>query len=123
MEITNTPHNFFFQIIVIVFVVCSTQALLAFIFDAVYVGWESPPEWLQIYIAIVNLLVIINSAANFFVFYLFGKKFRMLLGRVFKCGSLQRKGFIRQGWVKRSYNNSLQGHHNNETMTTQLNEH
>ena len=69
--------------IVIVFFVCGTQSLVSFILDAVFV--ESTSERLQIYTAVVNLLVIINSAINFLIFYLFGSKFRRLLRHVMIC--------------------------------------
>ncbi len=99
----HEPLVLFFQVIVIVFVLCSTQALLTFIFDAVYVNQQ--PDWLQIYFAVVNILVIFNSAVNFIVFYLFGKKFRMLSKRVMECQMqpVHHNGSVyKKGWRKRS---------------------
>ena len=69
--------------IVVVFFICGTQSLISFILDAVFV--ESTSTRLQIYTAIVNLLVIINSAVNFLIFYMFGSKFRKLLRHVIYC--------------------------------------
>ena len=92
-----------FQVIVIIFILCSTQALLAFIFDAIYVN--TSPSWVQTYFAIVNVLVILNSATNFFIFYVFGKKFRVLSKRVLQCQMHHpnnNNGTIyRWGWRKR----------------------
>ena len=42
-------------------------------------------EWIQIYTAVANLLVILNSALNFLIFYMFGSKFRKLLRHLLYC--------------------------------------
>ena len=68
--------------IVLVYFVCSTQSLLSFILDAIFVRRYI---WLEIYKAVVNILVILNSAVNFILMYLFGRKFRTLLAEVLTC--------------------------------------
>lgn len=68
--------------IVLLFFVSGTQSLIAFILDAVFVQHNVR---LQIYTAVVNLLVILNSAANFLLMYLFGSKFRKMLKDLFSC--------------------------------------
>ena len=83
--------------IVAVFLVCGSQSLAVFILDAIFV--ESYPDWLQVYTAVVNLLVIINSSLNFVVFYLFGSKFRVLLWHLVKCRT--KKAIARNRWNKR----------------------
>ena len=69
-------------VIVLVYFVCGTQSLIAFVLDAVFVKYHL---WLQIYTAIVNLLVIANSAVNFILLYAFGAKFRKMLTQIFTC--------------------------------------
>ena len=69
--------------IVVVFIICDTQALISFILDAIYV--DSHGSWVQYYTAISNLLVIFNSAVNFVIFYMFGTKFRKLLWHYIAC--------------------------------------
>ncbi|ELU09249.1 hypothetical protein CAPTEDRAFT_116396 [Capitella teleta] len=73
--------------IVVVFVLCGTQALITFILDAVYVD-AVQGSWLQTYTAIANLFIIFNSAVNFVIFYMFGSKFRRLLRGAVPCCSL-----------------------------------
>ena len=68
---------------VLVFIMCTTQSLLAFVFDAIYS--DISMKWLQIYTAVVNLIVIFNAAVNFLIFYLFGRKFRVLLKKFLHC--------------------------------------
>ena len=86
--------------IVVVFFICGTQALLAFILDAIFV---SEVKWLQIYTAVVNLLVITNSAINFILMYYFGRKFRTLLYQMLNCKSKKANGasplFSRQSYA------------------------
>ncbi|KAK2153574.1 hypothetical protein LSH36_292g02008 [Paralvinella palmiformis] len=62
---------------------CGTQSLISFILDAVFVGRDV--LWIQIYTAVVNLFVTVNSAANFLIFYVFGSKFRTLLRTMITC--------------------------------------
>lgn len=69
--------------IVIVFFICGTQSLISFILDAVYV--DKAPDWLRRYTGIANLLIVINSASNFLIFFVFGKKFRSVLRAVCHC--------------------------------------
>ena len=69
-------------VIVLVYFVCGTQSLIAFVLDAVFVKFHL---WLQIYTAVVNLLVIINSAVHFILLYAFGGKFRKMLAQLFAC--------------------------------------
>ncbi len=88
--------------IVVVFIVCCTQSLIAFILDAIFVGSSTQLTWLQIYVAITNLLVIMNSAVNFLIFYLFGRKFRMILRRMFHCQlKPHAQALSRWGWRTR----------------------
>ena len=68
--------------IVCVFFICGMQSLIAFILDAIFVRHRN---WLQDYTAIVNVLVIFNSAVNFLLMYLFGRKFRNLLMDLILC--------------------------------------
>jgi hypothetical protein len=69
-------------VIVLVFFISGTQAFSAFALDAVFVDFQ---PWLQVYTAIVNILVILNSALNFILMYVFGKKFRNMLRDTFPC--------------------------------------
>ena len=71
--------------IVLVFGISTTQSLVAFTLDAVFVTYDDSPG-LQIYIAIVNLLVMLNSAINFILMCVFGKRFRTMLKETFNCG-------------------------------------
>ena len=91
--------------VVIVFIVCSTQSLIAFVLDAIFVG--SNRRWLQVYFAVVNLLVLLNSAVNFLIFYLFGRKFRMLLGRVKRGMFCKGRLLSRSGWQNRAIQSDL----------------
>ena len=75
------------MVIVIIFFITSTQSLTIFILDAVFVTIKA--TWLQHYTGIVNLLVILNSAINFIIFYMFGSRFRLLLFRTLK-GAVKR---------------------------------
>lgn len=68
--------------IVLVYFICGTQSLIAFILDAIYVEFS---PWLQVYTAVVNLLVIFNSAVNFLLMYCFGSRFRKLLKDTLCC--------------------------------------
>ena len=77
MKATKLP-----LVIVLVYFICGTQSLLAFILDAIFVTFY---RWLQFYTAIVNLLVILNSAVNFLLMYFFGQKFRKLLLEMLLC--------------------------------------
>lgn len=70
--------------IVVLFSLTGSQSLVSFVLDSVFV--HEYIEWMQRYTAVANLLVIINSAANFIIFYIFGSKFRALLRRLCACG-------------------------------------
>lgn len=73
-------------LIVTVFFICGTQAFLAFILDAIYnIPGSVAPIWLDNYTAVVNLLVIVNSACNVILMYAFGSKFRRLVSETFPC--------------------------------------
>ena len=76
-------------VIISVFFVCGTQALLGFVLDAIFLS--SNLRWLQIYTAVVNLLVMLNAAINCILMYLFGQKFRAMLKDVFTCQADQWK--------------------------------
>ncbi|ELU15288.1 hypothetical protein CAPTEDRAFT_104399 [Capitella teleta] len=82
MKATTLP-----LVIVLVYFICGTQSLLSFILDAVFVDFS---PWLQIYTAFVNLLVIFNSAVNFFLMYCFGSRFRRLLKDTLCCTRVDR---------------------------------
>ena len=78
--------------IVLVFTICTTQSLIAFPLDAVFVEFVF---WLQIYTAVVNLLVIFNSAVNFILMCVFGRKFRsMLKDLLYCCGQKRRNSHL-----------------------------
>lgn len=77
MKATKLP-----LVIVTVFFVCGTESLLGFVLDAVFL---SSQRWLQVYTAVVNVLVIVNSAVNFLLMFFFGKKFRRMLGDALRC--------------------------------------
>lgn len=67
-------------VIVLVFAVCCTVSLLGFVLDAVYAAAvDQFPRWLQQFSAVVNVLVIFNSAVNFVLMLCFGAKFRQML--------------------------------------------
>jgi len=67
-------------VIVLVFAVCCTVSLLGFVLDAVAAAAvDDYPRWLQQFVAIVNVLVIFNSAINFVLMLCFGAKFRRML--------------------------------------------
>ena len=68
--------------IVLLFFISGTQSLIAFILDAVFVEHN---QKLQVYTAVVNILVMLNSAANFLLMYLFGSKFRKMLKELCTC--------------------------------------
>ena len=87
--------------IVAVFLVCGSQSLAVFILDAIYMESYHEHEWLQVYTAIVNLLVIINSSLNFVIFYLFGSKFRVLLAQLVCCLEKTSPTITRHRWNKR----------------------
>lgn len=67
-------------VIVLVFAVCCTVSLLGFVLDAFYAAAvDKFPRWLQQFSAVVNVLVIFNSAVNFVLMLCFGAKFRRML--------------------------------------------
>ena len=67
-------------VIVLVFAVCCTVSLLAFVLDAVYAAAvDEYPRWLQQFSAVTNVLVIFNAAINFVLMLCFGAKFRRML--------------------------------------------
>ena len=84
--------------IVLVFFVCGTQSLLAFILDAVFVHYY---VWLQCYTAVVNVLVIFNSAVNFVLMYLFGQKFRRMLADLVLCRTPSNSSPVQQSAKER----------------------
>ncbi len=82
--------------IVLVFFICQTQSLAGFILDAIYVKQE---KWLSVYTAILNLLVMLNSAINFLLMYIFGRKFRSLLKDTFTCEKTLQSPSIKERFV------------------------
>ncbi|XP_064632503.1 FMRFamide receptor-like [Lineus longissimus] len=66
--------------IVVVFYICATPALLAMVLDSVFLGkpFLDSLEY-QTYIVISNMLVTLNSAVNFIIYCMLGKKFRQIL--------------------------------------------
>lgn len=70
--------------IVIVFILCGTHNFLSFTFDAIYINYRKY-KWLQIYTAVGNALVVLNSAINFLIFYTCGAKFRKQFKQLITC--------------------------------------
>lgn len=98
MKATKLP-----LVIVTVFFVCGTESLLGFILDAVFV---SSHRWLQVYTAIVNVLVILNSAINFLLMFFFGKKFRRMLNDAIRCRRTRSSRMRRKVVLSISYKES-----------------
>ena len=69
--------------IVLVFFMCGTPALVVNIIEAIWQHIES--EGFMQFLVVSNLLVVLNSAANFIIYCLLGKKFRSKLCEICKC--------------------------------------
>ena len=69
--------------IVLVFFLCGTPALVVNIIEAMRPHIES--EGFIQFLVVSNLLVVLNSAANFIIYCLLGKKFRNKLCDICKC--------------------------------------
>lgn len=98
MKATKLP-----LVIVTVFFVCGTESLLGFILDAVFLNFH---RWLQVYTAVVNVLVILNSAINFLLMFFFGKKFRRMLNDAIRCRGTQANRRKRKVTLSISYKES-----------------
>jgi hypothetical protein len=72
LKATRVPIGIF-----VVFCVCNTLALVSFVLDALS---EHPP-WLQAFMGVANMFVLLNAAVNFVLFYLLGSKFQLLCKR------------------------------------------
>ena len=62
--------------IVVVFCLCNTLAFTSFVLDAVFI--RQALRWLQCFMGISNMFVMLNAAVNFVIFYLLGRKFKLL---------------------------------------------
>ena len=70
--------------IVLVFFICGTPALIVNIIDSMD-PYAVANTWFVIFMVIANLLVVLNSACNFIIYCLLGKKFRSQLVAMCKC--------------------------------------
>ena len=70
--------------IVLVFFICGTPALIVNIIDSMD-PYSMENTWFIIFMVIANLLVVLNSACNFIIYCLLGKKFRSQLVAMCKC--------------------------------------
>jgi len=76
-------------VIILVSSVCGTYSLFSFVLDAsVNPEAASSPRWLQVCIAVGNVLVTFNSAVNFLLMLCFGNKFRQMLKDAVRCRSV-----------------------------------
>ena len=75
--------------IVVVFLLSTTQAFIAFLLAAIYAG--KVPSSIQTYLHFVFMMVMLNAALNFFVFYFFGAKFRKLLQQFVTCKQFSKR--------------------------------
>ena len=70
--------------IVIVFYICATPVLLANVIDSIFVTINSIQY--DTYLVVSNMLTTLNSAVNFIIYCMLGKKFRQTLWRMV-CGA------------------------------------
>lgn len=71
--------------IVIVFFVCGTPALVVNIVDSIYPDIYGYYPHFVTFMVVANLLVVLNSACNFIIYCLLGKKFRAKLLDLCRC--------------------------------------
>lgn len=72
LKATRVPIGIF-----VVFCICNLLALISFVSDAVSIH----STWLQHFMGIANMFVLLNAAVNFVIFYLLGSKFQLLCKR------------------------------------------
>lgn len=70
--------------IVLVFFICGVPALAVNVIDSMNPYLLERPSYL-VFMVIANLLVVLNSACNFIIYCLLGKKFRSKLMEMFRC--------------------------------------
>ena len=70
--------------IVLVFFICGTPALVVNTIDSMD-PYSMQYTWFVIFMVIANLLVVLNSACNFIIYCLLGKKFRLQLAAMCRC--------------------------------------
>ena len=70
--------------IVLIFFICGVPALGINIMDSIG-GKLLEHDWFRIMLVIANLLVVINSACNFIIYCMLGKKFRTKLMELLHC--------------------------------------
>ncbi len=70
--------------IVLVFFICGTPALIVNVIDSMNPYAVENPSYV-IFMVIANLLVVLNSACNFIIYCLLGKKFRSQLVAMCRC--------------------------------------
>ncbi len=70
--------------IVLVFFICGVPALAVNVIDSMNPYLLDQPSYL-VFLVIANLLVVINSACNFIIYCLLGKKFRSKLLEMCRC--------------------------------------
>ena len=71
--------------IVIMFFICGTPALIVNIVDSMYPEiYGAYPQFIT-FIVVANLLVVLNSACNFIIYCLLGRKFRRRLMELCSC--------------------------------------
>jgi hypothetical protein len=75
--------------IVLIFSVCGTPALAVNVIEAMN-NDVIRRAWFVRFMTLANLLVVLNSASNFIIYFLFGKKFRQKLVSVCCCAGDRR---------------------------------
>ena len=70
--------------IVLVFFICGVPALAVNVIDSINPYLMDQP-WYLVFLVIANLLVVLNSACNFIIYCLLGKKFRTKLLQMCRC--------------------------------------
>ena len=75
---------------VIVFILCQTPEpiikLIQVIAEKDIDNWKKYKRIIEICIDISNLLMVINSSINFFIYFMFGRRFRGIVRRMFRAG-------------------------------------
>ena len=103
--------------IVLVFFICGVPALAANVIDSM-VETAMTMEWFQTFTVISNLLVVINSACNFIIYCMMGKKFRAVLMDMLNCKCKYKSLYIINQMS--TYENDNREEKNNK-LHTQLN--
>ena len=70
--------------IVLLFFICGVPALVVNVIEAINPYLLSQPSYLA-FMVVANLLVVLNSACNFVIYCLLGKKFRTKLIQLCQC--------------------------------------